>query len=140
MQASTRSTWSGSRRRLAVAAAGVLLVLGAPTALVAYAVGSYPFGNSDESYQCRVVQPLPPVGGPWLAEDTQVQYVRTLIPLGIECTLDSLHDAVGPQITHHQSWVATVLWLASSVVAVLALACILAFTALRLPRPRRAAN
>jgi hypothetical protein len=51
-------------------------------------------------------------------EDTVITGERTFMPLGVDCTYDSPDDAIGPQTVVNSNWPATVIWLASVVLAV----------------------
>lgn len=114
--------WNGLRQRVAatpIVLIGAVFVLVAVLALVAFSSGAYPFGNANDADLCRVTQPLPRVGGPYDAPDSRASVERTWFPLGVACTLDSQHDTVGAQITHHQSWAATWAWLLATGLTVL---------------------
>jgi len=101
--------------------AGACLAVATFVALTSFAAGYYPFGNANDDDLCRLTEPLPAVGGPYDAPDSQANSHHTLMPLGVVCELNSQHDSVGPQTTHHQNPTATVVWLVSSVIAFVAL-------------------
>lgn len=135
----TEDTRHGTRQRDAarwIVFTGIVFVLTVVFAFVVLGVGAYPFGNANDADLCRVTQPLPQVGGPYDAPDSRATAQRTWFPLGVVCTLDSQHDAVGPQVTHHQSQLATWTWLGASTIAVGELILLLLITRSELRRRR----
>ena len=88
------------------------------TASVAYGIGALPFGNADPDASCRN-GPVPAGTVDWQEPSTGVEGSSTTIPLGVLCHFDA-HDGSPEQVVPHQSWAATIVWLAASTVSVLA--------------------
>ncbi|MBF4635065.1 hypothetical protein ITJ38_11680 [Agreia pratensis] len=94
-----------------------LVVFFGATALAAVAFGVTLDGRESPAIQCTKSAPRPEVGGPYL-ESTVVTGERTWLPLGVDCTYDSPDDEVGPQTVTNSNWVATVMAVACSALAV----------------------
>lgn len=90
-------------------------------ALLGFALLLGTFGWIHTGWDLPVIQclnlPVPELGGPFY-EATEVDGVRTIFPLGIDCTYDVAGDAYGPQTVHNYNAVPSVLLVLSLVGAV----------------------
>lgn len=85
-------------------------------ALGAFLTGITLDGKEPPAVQCTRSMHLPASGGPF-HEGTRITGERTFMPLGVNCTYDSLKDAIGPQTVQNSNWPATTIWVGGTVIA-----------------------